>query len=256
MRRFFWGVLAAVLAVSGCSSKPPPIMGPPFSLMPDAMSADRPDQMLTWGEWVGLQHWKRYECAALSDHPGVAVCLFAHSYEMNRIFANAVARIEAPAHADGDRNITGIDLRLDDLERYWERGGGLNAEQDYFRQVVLPQLRHSLGARAVIATGWGNQSTLEHELLHARYFSDPAYVAAVTEFWQDRISAPDRDRFRAELAVKYNGSDQDLIINEFQAYVLQSNPSNWLLEARRLYRTDLLRHLETKGLSPRLLSQG
>jgi hypothetical protein len=180
---------------------------------------------------------------------------------MSRIFDRAAWEIESPRYAQQSGGNLGIDLRLDDVLAFAERhrgdaerdgpaaaGLGLRPEERDFVENVVPLLRRTLGARAVVATAWGNLTTLEHELLHARYFSSAEYRQSVSDFWHDSLNEEQRTQIRREFSVQFNPRNEDLMINEFQAYVLQSRPSLWLSGMRAVLRPMLRDHLARNGL--------
>lgn len=64
---------------------------------------------------------------------------------------------------------------------------------------------------------------LHHELSHGEYFTSPAYAAYATAFWRTEMRPEDRAAFRRYLAGDgYDDSDEDLMINEGQAYLMHT----------------------------------
>lgn len=62
---------------------------------------------------------------------------------------------------------------------------------------------------------------LQHEMLHGVFFTDEAYAQRCTEFWQQRFSEEERACLRILLAsLNYDPDFEELMINEFQAYML------------------------------------
>ena len=62
---------------------------------------------------------------------------------------------------------------------------------------------------------------LQHELLHGIFFTEEAYAARCTEFWQQRLSDEERECLRIILAsLNYDPGFEELMVNEFQAYLL------------------------------------
>ncbi|MCW3473889.1 hypothetical protein [Limobrevibacterium gyesilva] len=71
-----------------------------------------------------------------------------------------------------------------------------------------------LGARATI---------LHHELSHGEYFSNPAYAAYARAFWSGVLTEAERAAFIRYLAHEdYDPSQEDLMINEMQAYLMHT----------------------------------
>lgn len=66
-----------------------------------------------------------------------------------------------------------------------------------------------------------------HEAFHGLYYTSPEFRAAVKAAW-DAMRDDSRAAFRASLArFRYDPSDEALMINEFQAYVLQRRAADW-----------------------------
>lgn len=64
---------------------------------------------------------------------------------------------------------------------------------------------------------------LRHELSHGAYFTDPAYTAYAQRFWQTALTDAQRAGFRRFLASEgYDGADEDLMMNETQAYLVHT----------------------------------
>ena len=66
-----------------------------------------------------------------------------------------------------------------------------------------------------------------HEAYHGLYFTTPGFRAGVKKAW-DSLSDPARDAFRVYLSKsRYDPTDEALMVNEFQAYVLQRPSDEW-----------------------------
>lgn len=66
-----------------------------------------------------------------------------------------------------------------------------------------------------------------HEAFHGLYFTRPEFRAEVRRIW-DGLTEASRELFRAYLSrSRYDPSDEGLMVNEFQAYVLQRPASEW-----------------------------
>ncbi|MGE4278075.1 MAG: hypothetical protein AB7G62_00715 [Magnetospirillum sp.] len=216
-----------------------------------------------WGEEIHEFGWRHYECAPMEEFPGTILCLFAHSVMMNDIFRGTAVAVEAPRGMISKSALLGVDLRIEDLlayrARHYPDGNPMIPEEDSdnaagreraFMFDVLPQLSERYQAQAVVAAAWGNLSTIAHELHHARYFSDTGYRTAIAEFWNEQLSEAERDKARAQLGTLYDSQNEDLIINEFQAYVLPGKPNSWAVSLNDTYRTALRDFLHGKGFSP------
>ena len=66
-------------------------------------------------------------------------------------------------------------------------------------------------------------SVARHELSHGVYFTTPAYANHCRRFWHERLTAAERERFVAYLERRgYNPRDNELMINEAQAFLMHS----------------------------------
>jgi len=70
-------------------------------------------------------------------------------------------------------------------------------------------------------------SLFVHEGYHGLYFTSPAFREGVRTVWQG-LSEDAREVFRTYLArSRYDPTNEALMINEFQAYVLQRSTRHW-----------------------------
>ena len=92
---------------------------------------------------------------------------------------------------------------------------------------------------------------LAHEILHAQYFASKEYQAVVKEFWEREMREAEKSEIKSFLAQAYDSTDEALMQNEFQAYILMSGAEkDFLGPAVATYRSKLLRLLMKKGISP------
>jgi hypothetical protein len=151
------------------------------------------------------------------------------------------AALEQAIHASGstaDTYYYGHDYRAADLARFftlaardaipltpqerWLRGlvedQGWMAPQAVGALISLPRAGSETSLDAA-----GRATILRHELSHGEYFTTPAYAAWTREFWQKILSPHDRDMFRRFLAGEgYDASQEDLMMNETQAYLMHT----------------------------------
>jgi hypothetical protein len=246
--------LAPALLLAGCLHGARPAPPPPLACDPGAArglsvalagpleSTVALEQAAAAGPGAG-----RALCVEITDVSDTVACFFADKRTMNLALERASTFIETRRGlqddlvllADGSmKNSAGHDLRGADLRRFraaWEarhraapallgdtlRHPGLAVELDFWRGFLSCQLdrRPELILLAVVVDHLGPVA-LAHEVLHARFFRDPAYRAAALAFWREQVSAQDRERFRASYADTYNSADEELLANEFQAYAL------------------------------------
>ncbi|MGK7867407.1 hypothetical protein [Falsiroseomonas sp. E2-1-a20] len=81
----------------------------------------------------------------------------------------------------------------------------------------------SIAAPGPLMDATGRASILRHELSHGRYGTDPAYAAGIREAWRQRLTEAERAAIRAFLGREgYDTADEELMINEAQAYLLHT----------------------------------
>jgi hypothetical protein len=141
------------------------------------------------------------------DEP--ATFYYGHDYR-----ADALIRFFAIADRDHVA-LTGQEQRLRVLmtQLGWTQPGTVGA------LITLPRLN----ADATIDTE-ARATILRHELSHGEYFTNPAYAAFTQHFWRDLMTEADRSGFRRFLiADHYDGSIDDLMMNEGQAYLMHTH---------------------------------
>jgi len=151
--------------------------------------------------------------AIAASHNTVETFYYAHDYR-----AADLARFFAAARAEG------IALRPDEisLKNILQREGVL-APGAVGALISLPQSSGdaTLDARA-------RAGILRHEISHGIYFTDRAYATFVAHFWHDIMTADQRARFRRFLvADQYDSSNEDLMQNEMQAYLVHTPDSRF-----------------------------
>jgi len=71
---------------------------------------------------------------------------------------------------------------------------------------------------------------LSHELWHAAFFLNDGYRASVYAYWKT-LQAQEQARIRKALSATYDSSDEELMVNEFQAHLLQKDGHESILAA-------------------------
>jgi hypothetical protein len=88
-----------------------------------------------------------------------------------------------------------------------------------------------------------------HELFHMQYFLTPGYKSTVVDFW---AKVPEKDKSDIRKVLGYAGYDpanEDLMINEFQAFLLQyPGKSGHMVPYVPPYRDALLSALKNNGV--------
>ncbi len=73
---------------------------------------------------------------------------------------------------------------------------------------------------------------LHHELSHGVFFTDPAYAAYVHGFWRTALTETERDAMRRFLGDEgYDTTDETLMLNEMQAYVMFTDDARFFQPA-------------------------
>ena len=134
--------------------------------------------------------------------------------------------------------------------------------------IVLPLLKKRPDL-TLLAVAYGYRKgtvALRHELYHDQFFGSEVMRDAVAAFWDQAVSVEDRGNIKKILSPLYNTADQYLVLNEFQAMMLEG-PGSLLGNVRSQryyagqypeafgdyvakYRAPLLKILEEKGIRP------
>lgn len=131
----------------------------------------------------------------------------------------------------------GHDYRGTDLARFFalaERDGiALNPLETWVRAQLARALRFapeggeialiSVAAPGPRLTEAMRAAILRHEIGHGHYFTLPAYAAHVRRVWREAFTEAERAAFRRFLGAEgYDTSDEDLMMNEAQAYLIHT----------------------------------
>lgn len=135
-----------------------------------------------------------------------------------------------------------------------EKDFGLNAAEGSFRTVLESPRLKSAGEEFYVI-GFSIQSmknqkdVVSHEIFHAYYLLNRTYRDVVQKFWENVVSNDDKKAITQEIGRAYNVDVEDLVIDEFQAYLIQNGA-----EKERMknfvpkYRDRLLQKLEEKNI--------
>lgn len=109
-------------------------------------------------------------------------------------------------------------LSWDEGSRMWAATGN---------QAVLSIASYYLGSELPSSRVLGQPRrefeahSLYHEMRHGLYFTEPKYAQACRDYWNDVLGYNDRRAIRLSLwAGDYDHADEELMINEWQAYLL------------------------------------
>lgn len=85
---------------------------------------------------------------------------------------------------------------------------------------------------------------LTHEAMHGVYYQEPEFVRRVEEYWTDTLSEDEREFWRGFLSwMSYSPDDEYLMVNEFQAYLLQQEE----IAVRWYFRSRIAGRLTASG---------
>jgi hypothetical protein len=158
------------------------------------------------------------------------------------------AELDAPIHAAGgdpDAYYYGHDYRAADLARFFQLAAQqkipLNPQETWLRDTLdhdgwlAPEANGALisipGITAAIDAA-SRTTIFRHELSHAVYFTDPAYVALTKHFWNDMLTDTERAAIKAFLGKDgYDTKDEDLMANEGQAYLIHTRDPRYFMPA-------------------------
>lgn len=220
------------------------------------------------------------ECAELAEVAGAYLCVATRPRTMVAMWFRASTFIEGnrdgePGHIlsidsdeynAGDEWPLGMDLRGEDLMTFWAAAEqacaddstmcGDELERRAFEELVLPL--HERGEPFVVitytvlsASDWC--SVASHEVLLAQYFLIDEYRDAVDTFWANDVSPEDQAQLLAYLtARRYDVSNEFLVRNEFQAYILQHSALAYTTGPLALRYAEALRETLTIAGTPPL----
>jgi hypothetical protein len=176
--------------------------------------------------------------------------------------AGTVVSPDAPVVRTFIARAGGQDLRSDQLFAFYHaaavraRRDGRYALTSAERRMraLVQRLAHYYGGRSFVLLTFGltyePTVVVGHELLHAQYFMEPGYRAAVEAYWC-KLPWWQRSAVRRVLSPTYQKTNDALIKNEFQAYLLQRAAERaTLADFVPAHRHRLRKHLRDAGHPP------
>ncbi len=229
-------VLLAALALASAAWLRRPGPAIPLASEPEILS-ERPTMLL-------LRRWDRDPAVVVLDFPDlagqgamldrVAALVEKHGEPHDRVLDDAgLARAIAASGATPATYYDGHDYAAADLRRFFalaDRDGvRLNPDEERLRTLVRA-LGWSGGTRGALIslpaaagpiTPGMRAAILHHELSHGALFTLDSYADWSRRFWRQRLTAPERARFRDWLAAEgYDPALEPLMLNEAQAYLV------------------------------------
>lgn len=221
------------------------------------------------------------ECSWIQELEQVVVCQFASQKEMNRTLNRAsffaegehphrrgtLVRQNDPQLRVSEGETVGQDIQGKELIAFDQKVEiscskpfspdtvCLNPwESNFFRQFLRNALAQKPNLILIAFPHRLNDNdddeesihgVLSHELLHAQYFRKAEVRKNLSAFWNQVLTATERSHIKKTLAENdYDPRDENLMINEFFAYLLQAEAEKSVLdEWVKGYRTQLLQFL-------------
>lgn len=190
---------------------------------------------------------ERTECAPTKELSAGYLCMSFEAQRMNLALTRASLFVEGNGgpetkgvlalHNDPTvlsylGMIGGHDLRAQDLVRFYKevqrkcaedaRYCANAEEKEFFDGFILPQARKNPEMVLITFGVYSHMSwdvVVTHEIMHAQYFLQPAFAKVVDDYWAAMPESA-RGQVRDVLAEHYDRTDEFLMKNEFQAYIL------------------------------------
>ena len=222
-----------------------------------------------------------FECRKTTEIRSTYFCLYSDQSAMNYALGRATCFIEgafcnspkATLLSTNDktflasvRQALGHDLRGEALIDFYKNLKGkcdhkagadfcpTPHESELFEHIIIPEFQKDKDFVIIAAAhlGRGNfVGTFSHEVLHAQYFNEEKYREAIDDFWERDLSTSEKTLIRDALSVAYDKSDEFLMKNEFQAYILEAGASTALLSKLvPRFGTRLMAKLKKAGTQP------
>lgn len=103
----------------------------------------------------------------------------------------------------------------------------LQYEKDFHEQYLQPMLKKYPNLVLIgLYPSKDLNINLSHELLHASFFKDKILRSIIEQFWNEKVTKKDKQSIMKILSDDYDIRDFNLLINEFQAYILESDALN------------------------------
>lgn len=244
-------------------------------------------ELIAWSDWIAdytAEHGHRHplgvtECRWVAELQQVLLCGSFDRRTMNPPLARAGVFIEVRERALIRRDdpmfqryvgvIGGFDLRKDhpdparpDMLQFYAA-----IDRACTTDAVLCSDPAEQAMRKLLERAWADKpnfvlltfahvgsipddEVVSHEVLHAQYFTSAPYREVIDAYWAG-LTETQRAPIRGRLSVTYNPGDEELMSNEFQAYVLMSGGERAMLGSFvAQHREPLLARLAARGQHP------
>lgn len=215
-------------------------------------------------------------CAAIKEINTTFLCVSSSRAVMNQMFtrvgfywgtangypAGTLISNSDPVLAAYNKVITGQNLPGEIISDFYAQvlrlprsDKSLNSSESEFLNNVLKsdqikKLKNRYAVIGIAADLASYEKNLVHETQHAKYYTWNAYRNNVNEFWKIHVTETDKRDIRNALSIAYNSEDEKVVIDEFQAYMLEDDSEaedNLLASFVSKYRqelTDLVRNIK------------
>ncbi len=208
------------------------------------------------------EHAAFTECRLAKQSPQVLICGTYLQRDMNAQLLRATIFTEGgigghaqyqvvsqtdPALKDNAEVIGGHDIRSKELFAFYHAAESAcrrgqkavcltKTEQRFYDTIIAPLQKRQfvLIAFSVQSAQASAKALVSHEYLHAKYFLNARYRQQVKTAWQALSQQEQRSIRNALGKIGYNATDEQLMQNEFQAYLLmvdakESQLAAWVL---------------------------
>jgi hypothetical protein len=218
------------------------------------------------------------ECAETRELKNVYLCLSDTQKNMNLMTARAALFTEGSFGVPNGsvvsqsderfqkaiKYIGGNDLKSTDLIDFYRNAQMAckqspdtclnNQESEIFSNLILPQARKTSDFVVItyaLLSEMPYQDVVTHEIMHAQYFVQPKFRETVDNFWANSMSEDERSQVRQILGQYYDASNDYLMRNEFQAYMLQANAEEDFLKSLvPIFRERLMSAMKDADVDP------
>jgi len=218
------------------------------------------------------------ECRETREIRGAYLCLSFNQVSMNLALGRASFFIEGlgdiargtvvsqrdPQFRRYQRMIGGHDLKAADLKRFHEAvTEKCRTDADYcpnaqetalFDSFILPiaaQQPDMVVITYALESSMRYDEVVTHEILHAQYFLDAAFRQVVDTYWATSVPAAEKEAIKSALSEHYDRTDDLLMKNEFQAYMLMAGADmNLLSRYVGRHREPLMAALRAVSVTP------
>jgi hypothetical protein len=185
------------------------------------------------------------ECVEIEEIPGAFLCCSFYQQEINDALTRAGLFMGAGKGTKAGTLVAQSDFPLINYKKLVaghnlpgqttldffaaaRKAHDHNAAEKAFDETFVKSARLQKKGAAFYLIGFAIQSmkdqnsVVSHEIFHAHFTLNARYREIVENFWRHRVSAEDRDAVTKEIGRAYNVENEELVMDEFQAYLVQN----------------------------------